>query len=173
MSMTTARDQVTGWIHESLFTAGAIARQARMLRLHGRTFAARVVRHPDLAPDLEPLAERLVGDARVRFSGGVWPHRAHVLGCAVRFRHDEELLFAAIANGADYFENDYDAVSPLDVGLVHPLHFKLRPGGDDALELDVGASASGPWSPIARVEIVHARGLAYAVSEWVRPRTVP
>jgi hypothetical protein len=167
MSMTFARDRLSGLVLESLFTAGTLARWARMARLHGRTFAARVVRHPDLAPNEEPLAERFVGDANVRFSGGVWPRHAPMLGCAVRFRH-EEILFAAKANVADYFDNDYYSVSQLDVGL----HLRLRRGGGEALELEVGASASGPWSPIARVEL-DTRGLAHAVSEWVRPRSVP
>ena len=247
MSTTgSALGRVTGWITAPLFAAVSLARHARTFHPHGRTFVARVVRHPDLALDLEPLAERLAGDALVRFSGALWkdePHRPDVLGCAIRFRHDaretaepaagdQDLLLATIlrpwtmpvapmtTNVENYLGNDYYAVSPFDVGLVHELYFRLRPEHtssgdgdrdrriDDAvarrdasLELDVGASPYGTWSPIVRVELlrpanvddaalrfrpqrdgrgvtpqgfVHAlrRGV-YAMSQWARPRTVP
>jgi len=247
MSTTTsALGRVTGWITAPIFGAISLARHARTFHPHGRTFVARVVRHPDLALDLEPLAERLVGDALVRFSGALWkdePHRPDVLGCAIRFRHDanetaepepgdQDLLLATIlrpwtmpvapmtTDVEDYLGNDYFAVSPFDVGLVHALYFRLRPEhasrsgddrdarvdaavacGDAALELDVGASPYGVWSPIVRIELlrrahvddaalrfrpyragrgVEPRGFlnamrrgVYAMSQWARPRTVP
>src|SRR5581483_12347742 len=91
MSTTSALGRVTGWFTAPLFAAVSALRHARTFHPHGRTFVARVVRHPDLPLDLEPLAERLVGDALVRFSGALWkeePHRPDVLGCAIRFRHD-------------------------------------------------------------------------------------
>lgn len=195
MSTSSALDRVTSWI-------------AGTFHPRGRTFVARVVRHPDLALDLEPLAERFAGDALVRFSG---------LGCAVRFRHDHrassepelgdaDLLVATVlrpTNVEDYLANDYYAVSPFDVGLVHALQFRLRPEhpshgkgdrdarlddevahGGAALDLDVGGSPYGTWSPLVRVELLRAiqpdeglvqalRRALHVMSEWARPRTVP
>jgi len=180
---------------------------ARTFHPYRRTFVARVVRHPDVTLDLEPLAERFAGEALVHFSG---------LGCAVRFRHharktaepelgDEDLLVATVLRPTkveDYLANDYYAVAPFDVGLVHALQFRLRPEhpshgkgnrderiddevahGGAALDLDVGGSPYGTWSPIVRVELLHAahrdgfveafrRGVDM-MSEWARPRTVP
>src|SRR5678815_3872048 len=151
MSTNSALGRVMGWV-------------ARTFQPHGRTFVARAVRHPDVALDLEPLAERFAGDALVRFSG---------LGCAVRFRHDArqtaepelgdaDLIVATVLRPTkveDYLANDYYAVSPFDVGLVHALQFRLRPEhashgegdrderiddevahGGAALDLDVGGS---------------------------------
>ncbi|HEY2366061.1 MAG TPA: hypothetical protein VGH87_06745 [Polyangiaceae bacterium] len=181
----STKERVSGWVISSLFAAGTLARQARTFhQKRGRTFEARVVRHPELALDLEPLADRLAGDARVRFSGALRkaePLARDVLGCAIRFRHaKEELLLATMtANVEDYLANDYHAVSPLDVGLVHELHFRLRPDGA-SLDLDVGASPDGPWSPIVRVELIQPAARLHALrrgidtmSEWARPRTVP
>jgi hypothetical protein len=201
MSTSSALGRVTGWI-------------ARTIRPHGRTFVARVVRHPNLSLDLEPLAERLVGDALVRFSGTHEPHRPDVLSCTIRFRHhgmegDRDLLLASMKTRVeDYLGNDYYALSSFDVGLVHALYFRLQPehasfrgdgdrdrriddavaNGKALLELEVGASPYGTWSPIVHVQLLHAanaedaasvgfvhalRRSADAMSQWVRPRTVP
>jgi hypothetical protein len=169
-------------------------RHARTFHPRGHAFVARALRHPDLTFDLAPLAERLTGDALVRFSGV-----PDVLECAVRFRHDasetvepepgdQDLLFATslrpwtiplapvTTNVEDYLANDYYAVSPFDVGLVHALYFRLRPErlarhvigdrdariddavarGVAAFEIDASASPWGPWSPVVRVTLLRA-----------------
>ncbi len=192
MSTTSeALGRVTGWITAPLFAAASFARHALTFHPRGHTFVARALRHPDLTLELAPFAERLTGDALVRFSGALWkdePYLPDVLGCAVRFRHDanetaepesgdQELLFATApvtTNVEDYLANDYYAVSPFDVGLVHALYFRLRPErparhvigdrdariddavarGVAAFEIDASASAWGPWSPVVRVTLL-------------------
>jgi hypothetical protein len=151
--------------------------------IHSRAFVARVEHHPELAIELEPLAERIVGDAVVRFSGALRKHEpVDALECSVRFRHDagdRDWLFTPRGrrtNVEDFLANEYYATTPFDVGLVHGLYFRVRPerpsrhvigdrearlddavARDDAvLEIDVSPSRSGTWSPIVRVILLHA-----------------
>jgi hypothetical protein len=146
---------IAGYAVAPLFALVSFLRQARTFHPRGPCFHASVQKDDAAPAELGPLAERLLGQALVRFSGALWKRaRAlpDVLGCAVRFRRhdtddasaeadDQDLLFATIRRPYtmlfspfttrvdDYLANDYFAVSPFDVGLSRPVYFRLTPQG--------------------------------------------
>lgn len=123
-----------------LFAAGSLARRARVFHPRGMCFSGRVEPVAD-DPVLGPVAERLRGEALVRFSGAVWKRPLplpDILGCAVRIhaegadplkpgRDAQDLLFATMKHlgtvpfalwttkRRDFFSNAYYAVAPFDV----------------------------------------------------------
>jgi len=162
MSTGSLLGRVAGWAMAPLFGLTSLTRQARTFHPRGPTYHAAVKTHPQASPELTRVGTRLVGPALVRFSGALWKHAPHtqdVLGCAVRFRRDDEetpepasddqdLLFATIkrpwtmpfapitTDVEDYLANDYFAVSPFDIGLdervylrLHPIHASTREDG--------------------------------------------
>lgn len=113
---------------------------------HARTF------HPDgivcrgkVEPMLGPyevLGARLRGPVLARFSAALWkgaPRWFDVLGIALRFGDDQDLLFATIRSPFtmlvsplatetdDFLGNRYWAVSPFVVDDVGRMKFRLRP----------------------------------------------
>lgn len=146
---------LTGWLIAPLFGLTSGVRRARTFHPRGPVFLAHVVRHPDVPPELHALADRLMGDALVRFSGALWKREPRwlpdVLGCALRFRRtrretasacpdDQDLLFATIrrpwtmpfspwtTDVHNYLANDYFAVSPFECHEVtQPIYLRLHP----------------------------------------------
>jgi hypothetical protein len=126
-------------------TAGVSAlRQARMFHPDGVVYTAEVTAASS-APDLAPLAERLVGTALMRFSSALWrsDHELpDVLGAAIRFRvgtaREQDLLLATIrfpwtmpfapfaTNFRSFLWNHYHAVSPFEVSELGRVKFRLR-----------------------------------------------
>lgn len=127
------------------------------------------------------LGERLAGPLLARFSAALWkgrPHAFDVLGVALRFGGEQDLLFASIrspftmpvaplaTDTADFFANHYWAVSPFAVAGVGRLKFRLTPlpaagetaGGGHRYASLVQAVAHGPmiWRLDAR-RVFHPR----------------
>lgn len=148
-----ALGRAAGWVVAPMFGLVSFARHARTFHPRGPTFHAAVTRHADAAVEFDPIVERLVGRALVRFSGALWKHtesRLDVLGCAVRLQSDaretaepadddQDLLFATIrrpwtmpfapftTDVNDYLANDYYAVSPFDLGFGRRAYLRLHP----------------------------------------------
>lgn len=113
-----------------VFTLTTRARRARTFHPRGDLAFGEVAIEPDVATQDLPLALALSGNVLARFSSALfrgvrWPD---LLGCALRFERAgagvQDLLFATIKRPwtmpfapfttrvADYFANDYFAVSP-------------------------------------------------------------
>jgi hypothetical protein len=123
------------------------ARRARMFHPDGVVFSA-TVQSVALTADLAKVAERLAGNALVRFSGALWRYDREwpdVLGAAIRFHFREpvaseqqDLLLATIrspwtmpfspfaTNFRSYLWNHYHAVSPFEVEGVGRVKIRLR-----------------------------------------------
>jgi hypothetical protein len=116
------------------------ARQARTFHPDGDVYTGVVVPAPD-SPFPE-LSARLQGPLLARFSAALWkgaPRWFDVLGIALRFGDDQDLLFATIRSPftmpfaplatetRDFAANRYWAVSPFQVAGEGRLKFRLRP----------------------------------------------
>ncbi len=88
------------------------------------------------------LGDRLAGPVLARFSAALWkgdPRWLDVLGVALRFGDDQDLLFATIRSPVtmplapfvtrtdDFVDNRYWAVSPFAVAGIGRLKFRLSP----------------------------------------------
>jgi hypothetical protein len=159
--------RAAGWLVAPLFGVVSFVRQARTFHPRGPIFHARVERHPDASAQRWALADRLAGQALVRFSGALWKRTESVpdvLGCAIRLRRndserveaeqdDQDLLFATIrrpwtmllspltTNVHDYLANDYFAVSPFDVDEEQRVYLRLHPTAPQRGERDDGSRA--------------------------------
>lgn len=125
------------------------ARQARMFHPDGLVLGA-TVESCAAQPDLARVAERLAGNALVRFSSALWRGNHEwpdVLGVAIRFgwtalasdtSREQDLLLATIrfpwtmpfapfaTNFRSYLWNHYHAVSPFEVEGVGRVKIRLR-----------------------------------------------
>jgi len=126
----------------------ATLRQARMF--HPQGIVCRGVVEPTAG---SPLGERLAGPVMARFSAALWkgdPRWFDVLGVALRFGDDQDLLFATIRSPLtlnlaplftdtdDFVRNRYWAVSPFAVQGVGRLKFRLSPATPDLPALAAG-----------------------------------
>jgi hypothetical protein len=126
-------------------------RHARTFHPDGIVCAGRVL--PLARRSFGDLGERLAGDVIARFSAALWKGRQRrfdVLGVALRFEGDQDLLMATIRSPFtmplspvatrthDFGANRYWAVSPFEVDGVGRLKFRLSPidvdGGDGSRE---------------------------------------
>ena len=127
----------------------AWARHVRILHPRGMVYRAEVVALANSSP-MKELGERISGDAMIRLSGAWWRGNREwkdVLGCAVRFlpKSDDEqsgeqdLVFATVrrpwtsilaaftTDPHDFLENDYYAVSTLEVVGLGRAKWRLIP----------------------------------------------
>lgn len=135
---------LAGSLVSPLFRAARTWRRKHALPPRGDCAEAQVTVADDVAPNLRALAERLCGDALVRFSDAHITSRARwpdVLGCAIRFGlhsnggddvHDgvQDLLLATVkrpwtaplssltTHAHDYLANDYFGVSPYSIASI-------------------------------------------------------
>jgi hypothetical protein len=131
--------ELVGLIAAPLFAATSTLRGARTFHPSGDCADAEVFVAPAVPAPYRALAERLGGNAFVRFSDALTRRRARwpdVLGCAIRFgghvmdpavHGDQDLLLATIRRPwtmplspfttkvGDYLANDYFGVSPFSV----------------------------------------------------------
>lgn len=180
-----------GRVIAPVFGATTRARHARTFHPRGDLAFGEVDVAPDVAPHDHALAIALSGNVLVRFSSALfrgvrWPD---VLGCALRFERPgagvQDLLFATIKRPwtmpfapfttrvADYFANDYFAVSPFSAPGLPWIWLRLHPDEgppsprelsrrellqkeiDEQRTLVLQASASpwGPWVPFLRLTL--------------------
>lgn len=144
-----------GWLMAPVFGLTSAARRARTFHPRGPLYYAHAVRHAATPPELHALADRLTGEALVRFSGALWKTERKwlpdVLGCALRVSRmrrecaqatpdDQDLLFATIrrpwttllapwtTHPHDYLANDYFGVSPFQSpDLTQLFYLRLHP----------------------------------------------
>lgn len=149
MSVSEQLGRATGWmIGAPFFAAMAALRKSRPLHPTGELYEATCT-SSEVSDDLRPLADALHGTALVRLSHALFkkprPHVPDVLGCALRFGREQDLLFATIkrpwttafapltTDVDDYLGNLYYGVSPFSVnGIEGKLYLRLRPFRDDA-----------------------------------------
>lgn len=138
-----ARERVGHLIGASwapLTAAISKARQARMFHPQGIVCTGEVT--PVVGGPFEALGQRLAGPVLARCSAALWkgqPRWFDVLGVALRFEDDQDLLFATIRSPVtmpfaplatdteDYLGNRYWAVSPFEVEGVGRMKFLLEP----------------------------------------------
>jgi len=139
--ITSLRERVGNVIGQAwspAIAAIARARRARMFHPDGIVCRGRV--EPIGVGDLAALGERLTGPVMARFSAALWRgrlERLDVLGVALRFGDDQDLLLATIrspftmplapltTDTHDYFANDFWAVAPFDVAGVGRAKLRL------------------------------------------------
>ncbi|MBZ0231906.1 MAG: hypothetical protein K8M05_06105 [Deltaproteobacteria bacterium] len=143
------------------------ARQARTFHPEGIVYAGHVAAEPH--SPFPALAARLDGPVLARFSAALWkgaPRWFDVLGIALRFGDDQDLLLATIrspftmpfsplgTDTRDHAANRYWAVSPFEVAGEGRLKFRLRPRARDAAWL-LEARRVFQWGyhPLARIEL--------------------
>jgi hypothetical protein len=150
MSLSEQLGRATGFlIGAPFFGAMAALRRSRPLHPTGELYEATCA--PAVpSDDLRPLADALYGTALVRLSHALWkrprPRVPDVLGCAIRFGHDQDLLFATIqrpwttpfapfSTDVDSFlGNLYFGVSPFTMaGIDRRFYLRLRPFTNDGL----------------------------------------
>ncbi len=140
---TSARERVgsvIGQVWSPAVAAVSRARHARMFHPDGIVCAGRV--EPVGSGDFATIAKLLAGPVLARFSAALWRGRLEVLdvlGIALRFGDDQDLLLATIrspltmplspltTNAHDYFSNQYWAVSPFDVAGLGRAKLRLVP----------------------------------------------
>jgi hypothetical protein len=158
-----------------LFAVTSALRRARTFHPRGDCADADVSVADGVPRQHRALAERLMGNAFVRFSDALTKKKARwpdVLGCAIRFGGnvddpallgDQDLLFATIKRPwtmplspfttkvHDYMANDYFAVSPFTVGegsSARRVWFRLRPASKEPGGLTTIVSSTGPISSL-------------------------
>jgi hypothetical protein len=150
---------VLGAILAPLTAAGSFFRHARVLHPEGRVYRGNVVAVAAEPPWFE-LANRLAGQAIMRFSGAWWQNGREwpeLLGCALRLRDvpgcdtlvrsgDQDLLFAtarsawALAgavlstNQHDYLQNDYYAIARYSTRHTGAVQLRLVPEAGSRLQ---------------------------------------
>lgn len=127
-----------------LTRAISATRHARMFHPQGVVTCGHV--EPAEHGPFVALGERLSGPVLARWSAALWkgaPRWFDVLGVALRFGDDQDLLFATIRSPFtmpfspiatqtdDFLANRYWAVSPFAVAGVGRLKFRLSPLADD------------------------------------------
>ena len=173
MSVSEQLGRAAGWAIGAPFLAAMTAmRRSRPLHPTGELYEA-TCSSTVPSDDLRPLADALHGPALVRLSHALWkrprPHVPDVLGCAVRFGREQDLLFATIkrpwttpfapfTTDVDaYLENVYFGVSPFEVkGIDGRLYLRLRPFKDEALGGFVVEASRRPrtaYREVARVTL--------------------
>ena len=171
--------------------AVAAARRARVFHPRGSVYVARV----HAAGHEEPwssLGERLSGSALVRFSGALFkaPIGPDVLGCAIRFTHndvpdappredDQDLLLATILRPwtmgvspfttrfTDYLRNRYNAVSPFEAPGAGRTEWRVVP-----VDSDAASEATGNSRDERLLDAVRRGGVSLRL-EATRYRSVP
>jgi hypothetical protein len=140
MDAREAAGRIGGVLLAPLTFALSWARRARMFHPDGTLFRAEVRPLAELGPP-DGLARRLAGAGLVRLSSAWWrggKEWRDVLGCALRFGPEQDLLFATIRSPwtmalaplttetHDYLANDYYAVSPFEAEGVGLVKLRLR-----------------------------------------------
>jgi hypothetical protein len=142
------------------------ARHARTFHPDGTVYAAEVSADPD--SPFPALSERLEGPALARLSAALWkgaPRWFDVLGIALRFGDDQDLLFATIrspftlpfapitTDTRDHAANLYWAVSPFEVEGEGRLKFRLRAATRDGVLWTLEARRVFHWGyhPLAHI----------------------
>lgn len=138
------------------FRATSAARHARTFHPRGDLARADVSPCSGIAAEDQDLADRLSGEALVRLSSALAREvrKPDVLGCALRFASEQDLLFATIKHPwtmpfapfttrvGDYFANHYYAVTPFEREGKR-MCFRLRPERGDAGT--VGGDGARGW----------------------------
>jgi hypothetical protein len=150
MSLSEQLGRTAGWIIGAPFFATMAAlRRSRPLHPTGELYDATCTPRP-VTDDLQPLADAISGTALVRLSHALWKnpkrHLPDVLGCALRFGHEQDILFATIkrpwttlfaplTTDVDaYLGNLYYGVSPFTVaGMDGRWYLRLRPFVNEGL----------------------------------------
>jgi hypothetical protein len=173
--MAERAGELLGLAAAPLFVVTTALRRARTFHPRGDCADADVSVAEDVPLKYRPLAERLAGNAFIRFSDALTKKKARwpdVLGCGIRFggdvddpamHGDQDLLLATIKRPwtmpfspfttkvHDYLANDYFAVSPFSVRDTRSrrrVWFRLRPSSKEPGSTITTTSASGPISSL-------------------------
>jgi len=179
--------EAMGVLAAPMFALTTALRRARTFHPRGDCADADVTVAHGVPPQHRALAQRLSGNAFVRFSDALTKKKARwpdVLGCAVRFGGDsddpavdgdQDLLFATIRRPwtmplspfttkvQDYLANDYFAVSPFSVPGERPSRDGGRPferaiaNGSAAFTLGIANGPWGPFAPLVTIQLVSVR----------------
>jgi hypothetical protein len=173
MSLSEQLGRAAGWvIGAPFFGTMAALRRSRPLHPTGELYEATCT-SSEPSDDLRPLADALHGTALVRLSHALWkrprPHVPDVLGCALRFGADQDILFATVkrpwttpfaplTTDVDaYLGNIYYGVSPFTMpGMSGRFYLRLRPFVDDKLGGFVVEASPHPrrgYREVARVTL--------------------
>jgi hypothetical protein len=164
--------EILGLAAAPVFALTSALRRARTFHPRGDCADADVSIASDVPRQHRMLAERLVGNAFVRFSDALTKKKARwpdVLGCALRFGGevddpaafgDQDLLLATIkrpwtmpfspltTDVHDYLANDYFAVSPFAVPSRERVWFRLRPASKEPGGVVTIEKTTGPISSL-------------------------
>ncbi len=170
--------ELMGGVAAPFFAMTSALRRARTFHPRGDCADADVTIADGVPQQHRALAERLSGNAFVRFSDALTKKKARwpdVLGCAIRFGGnaddpavdgDQDLLLATIKRPwtmpfspfttkvHDYLANDYFAVSPFSVPSTRRgaaesrVYFRIRPMSKDPGALTTTEPPNGPISSL-------------------------
>lgn len=133
---------VVGWVVAPAFGLATAMRRGRTLHPRGELFRGRASPDPAVPGKDRPLAERLSGDVLVRLSDALSKHGARwpdVLGCAIRFGADQDVLLATIKRPwtmpfaifttevHDFLANDYFAITRFETPFHESAWFRVHP----------------------------------------------